>query len=132
MHNSEWSSIFFNLYTNAKKAIKRAGRAGKIKFVAGQEKEILYVEFLDNGDGIPKENESRIFNPFFTTSSPANLNSSNEDKLTGTGLGLKIVKDTIETYGGRIFLVPPEKSYVTCFRIEIPAATKKQLDDYGI
>jgi signal transduction histidine kinase len=132
MHNSEWSSIFFNLYTNAKKAIKRAGTKGKIKFIAGKEKEYIYIEFLDNGDGIPKENENRIFNPFFTTSTPANFDSNTEDKLTGTGLGLKIVKDTIETYGGRIFLVLPETSYSTCFRIEIPAATKKQLDDYGI
>ncbi|MFC4263024.1 ATP-binding protein [Ferruginibacter yonginensis] len=132
MHHSEWSSIFFNLYTNSKKAIKRAEVEGKIKFIAGKEKEYIYIEFLDNGDGIPKENENRIFNPFFTTSTPANFDSSNEDKLTGTGLGLKIVKDTIETYGGRIFLVTPEASYSTAFRIEIPAATKKQLNDYGL
>lgn len=132
MHSSEWSSILFNLYTNSKKAIKRKAIKGKIKIVIGKENEKIYMEFLDNGDGIPDINKERIFDAFFTTSSPAGFEANQDEKLTGTGLGLKIVRDVIQTYGGTITLIEPEKDYNTCFRIEIPVATQKQIDDYEI
>lgn len=132
MHPSEWSSILYNLYTNAKKAIKRAGREnGKIAIIGGREKDKIYLEFLDNGDGVPKENQDRIFDAFFTTSTPTSVDAPTNESVTGTGLGLKIVKDIIYAYDGDIFLIPPEKSYITCFRIEIPQANKEQLEEYG-
>jgi signal transduction histidine kinase len=134
MHPSEWGSILFNLYTNSKKAIKRAGSDGRILIICGaDEKENrVYVEFLDNGDGIPEENRDRIFNAFFTTSTPVSFDSENQDKLTGTGLGLKIIKDIIESHGGKIFVsTPEEEGYVTSFRIELPRATQQQVKDYG-
>lgn len=132
MHISEWSSVLYNLYTNSKKAIKRSGNSGKIKIITGTEDEIIYLEFLDNGDGIPEVNVDRVFNAFFTTSTPAGFDAPLDDKLTGTGLGLKIVRDIIETYNGKISIIPPEKSYNTCFRIEVPKATKNQLDENGL
>lgn len=133
MHPSEWGSILFNLYTNSKKAIKRSGSEGRILILCGKDdkEKIVYLEFLDNGDGIPEVNSDRIFNAFFTTSTPASFDSASQDKLTGTGLGLKIVKDIIEAYGGKIFLTKPEVNFVTSFRIELPQATLKQLKDYG-
>lgn len=129
MHTSEWTSILFNLYTNAKKAIKREGSAGKIKMVTGKEDKKLYLEFADNGDGIPEGNRHRIFEPFFTTSSPVGFDSTEDEKLTGTGLGLKIVKDIIQAYGGTIELIEPESGYSTCFKIELPMATAKQIEE---
>jgi signal transduction histidine kinase len=132
MHASEWSSILFNLYTNAKKAIRRHGINGKIRIVVGKENKSIYVEFSDNGDGVPEANSLRIFEAFFTTSSPVGFDSSDNDKLTGTGLGLKIVKDIIQTYGGTIGLIQPETDYSTCFKIELPLATLKQISDYAL
>jgi signal transduction histidine kinase len=132
MHASEWSSILFNLYTNAKKAIKRANTKGQIGIVGGKEKNVVYLEFSDNGDGIPDNNKDRIFDAFFTTSSPVGFESTPDEKATGTGLGLKIVKDIIQTYGGSINIIPPETGYSTCFRIELPIATEKQREEYAI
>ena len=90
MHTSEWASILFNLYSNSKKAIKRAKKdKGEILVKAGKENNSIVVEFIDNGDGIPLENRDKIFNAFFTTSSPKGHKASSTDELTGTGLGLK-------------------------------------------
>jgi signal transduction histidine kinase len=132
MHVSEWSSVLYNLYTNSKKAIKRAGEPGKIKIITGEESDMIYLELHDNGDGIPEENKERVFNAFFTTSTPAGFDAPVDEKLTGTGLGLKIVKDIVETYKGTICLIRPEDGYRTCFRIDIPKATEQQLEEYGI
>lgn len=131
MHPSEWSSILFNLFTNSKKAIYRARSQGQILISAGRKKQHVYLQFADNGDGIPPENEARIFDPFFTTSSPASPLADEQQELLGTGLGLKIIKDIVSSYNGQIMLVTPPKGFSTCFRIELPRATKKELQKYG-
>jgi signal transduction histidine kinase len=51
--------------------------------------------------------------------------------LTQT-LGLKIVKDIIESYKGEILLKEPEPEYSTTLRINIPSATPNELNDYGL
>lgn len=120
MHPSEWASILFNLYTNSKKAIVRKKVEGKILIHCGRDDKNVFLEFSDNGDGIPKENEDLIFNAFFTTTSAANHSGNDVESLVGTGLGLKIVKDIVEFYGGDAFVTNSPESYNTTFRIEIP------------
>ncbi len=120
MHPSEWASILFNLYTNSKKAIKRAKSDGKIFIRCGKDDQTVFLEFSDNGDGISKENEENIFNAFYTTSTASNHTSDDATALTGTGLGLKIVKDIIEFYNGEIYVSTPVNDYNTTIRIEIP------------
>ena len=119
MHSSEWNSILYNLYTNSRKAIKRAKVAGKILVEVGVENEDTFINFHDNGDGIPKENEHRIFNAFFSTSTPASFDAPNEEQLIGTGLGLKIVKDIVVSYKGNVCVVSPNQGYSTCLKITI-------------
>ncbi len=132
MHPSEWASILYNLYTNSKKAINRAQpNEGKIKIVCGKEKGKVYLEFMDNGDGIPSKYRDRVFDAFFTTSTPASFDASKNESVTGTGLGLKIVKDIIIAYNGIIEVIEPEVDYKTCFKIEIPEASTQILEQYG-
>jgi len=133
MHPSEWSSILFNFYTNSKKAIVRAESNGEILIEIGEQDKMAFLEFSDNGDGISAEIEGKIFDEFFTTTSTINyddLNTGNE--ITGTGLGLKIVKDIVKSYRGSISVVSPKDNFSTTIRIEIPQATEKEIEQYGL
>lgn len=133
MHTSEWASILFNLYSNSKKAIKRAKqKQGNIIVRAGRDGNSLFVEFIDNGDGIPLENRDKIFNAFFTTSSPKGHKASATEELTGTGLGLKIVSDIVESYNGEISIENAPEGFTTNFRIIIPLAKPEEIEEYEI
>lgn len=120
MHPSEWTSILFNFYTNAKKAILRKRLIAKIKIRCGRHKEMVFLEFSDNGDGIDPRREEDIFEAFYTTASAPGRNDPNYDSLTGMGLGLKIVRDIVESYGGNVYVAKPEQGYSTTMRVEIP------------
>jgi len=120
MHKSEWASILFNFYTNARKAINRASVKGKIFIECGKVHNKVYLEFSDNGDGITLENREKIFNAFYTTSNPIGKIAKHHEEMTGTGLGLKIVRDILTSYGGTIFVKEPIKGYNTTIRIELP------------
>ena len=123
----------FNFYTNSRKAIKRAKSEGLIFIECGESDDMIYLEFSDNGDGIEKENEEVVFDEFFTTTSPINFeNIDTNNEVLGTGLGLKIVKDIIKSYRGEVLVVSPKGEFSTCIRVEIPKATQKDLDAYGL
>ncbi|KAA3637794.1 MAG: response regulator [Calditrichaeota bacterium] len=85
--------IFLNLYINA---IDAMGENGKlivkgIKEMPHHKKvEYLAVKISDTGEGIKKENLSKIFDRYFTT------------KSTGTGLGLAVVERVISAHGGTL------------------------------
>jgi signal transduction histidine kinase len=131
MHPSEWGSILLNLFTNAKKAIKKANiKNGEILIKCSKENNKIIIEFYDNGIGIIEEHKGRIFNAFFTTSDTLSDNDSAKTDLMGSGLGLHIVKSIIESYEGEIYVADPIDNYKTCIRIEIPSATQIQIDKY--
>lgn len=123
MHPSEWASILFNLYTNAKKAIRRSESRnnGKINISCGESLNMVYIEFSDNGTGVDPLIQDRIFDAFVTTTSISSNNSDDIETYTGTGLGLKIIKDIVSSYNGTVYLKSQAKEgYKTTFRIEIP------------
>lgn len=122
MHEAELISVLYNLYTNARKAIIKNNQPGAILVTAGVEDRNAYLCFQDNGIGVPEENKRRIFDAFFTTSTPASFSADEKTKLTGTGLGLKIVMDILMTRGGKIFLASPDAGFKTNFKIVLPRA----------
>ncbi|MBR6178527.1 MAG: sensor histidine kinase [Bacteroidales bacterium] len=120
MHRSEWTSILYNLFTNAKKAIIKKSVAGKILIEVNKKGRMISIKFNDNGIGIEADKKDRVFNAFYSTSVPASFDAPKEEQLVGTGLGLKIVKDIILSYNGDIKVVEPNQGYATCFEILIP------------
>lgn len=91
-NRNELEQVFFNLLANSIDAVKNGGEV-KVIIHRGDPGEVR-VDFMDNGEGIPKENQDRIFLPFFTT----------KDYGKGTGLGLSIVARIVHEHGGRIEL----------------------------
>jgi signal transduction histidine kinase len=132
MHYSEWASILFNFYTNSKKAIRRANRKGVLQIECGKESEHVYLIFSDNGDGIPENLREKVFDEFFTTSTPVGQFANRVEELSGSGLGLKIVRDLIESYGGIVSVIEPVVPFSTSMKVIVPNATKEQIDEYGI
>ncbi len=85
------TQVMFNLITNSVRHFQGVNRTkGKLVTIAAR-KEGEYFEFSveDNGQGIPKENQKMVFEPFFRTSG-------------GMGLGLTIVKNFVEELGGEV------------------------------
>jgi signal transduction histidine kinase len=129
MHRSEWAAVLLNLFSNSLKAIDRArpGR-GKIKIVLDRVGRSVGIDFLDNGDGIPREMWDDVFLPFVSTSRRVEGTRSPED-VTGMGMGLKIVRDIIQSGGGTVRVVEPPPEWSTCIHIEVPSATRAQIED---
>lgn len=98
--------VFINLFANAVDAMKGEGALGIDVSTAGGE---IVIRISDAGSGIPPENISRIFDPFFST------------KEKGTGLGLAIVYNIIEKHKGRI-TVESGLNKGTAFTITLPGA----------
>ncbi|WP_152542911.1 sensor histidine kinase [Sphingobium sp. Ant17] len=126
MHKSEWASILINLFTNSLKAIRRAGVQGKIMIECGRADGMIYLDFMDNGDGIPAANSKRIFDAFFTTTSLSGA-SDEDGTFAGMGMGLKIVRDIVETAEGQIVLQDPKSGFSTCLRVLVPEASDEEI-----
>src|SRR6476620_9645131 len=86
-----------NLVKNAGEAIEArlqgdpAGN-GHIQVAIRELDDVVQVDVMDDGIGLPKENRSRLTEPYVTT------------REKGTGLGLAIVKRIMEEHGGRVTL----------------------------
>lgn len=79
------------------------------KRLSNGEVDVVIVEVVDTGSGIPPEVEARLFDPFFTT------------KDTGTGLGLSIAARIVEMHGGSL-QYQTQVNRGTTFGIVLPQA----------
>jgi PAS domain S-box-containing protein len=84
--------VFLNLILNAEQAIREVHEKGTLRIRMGRGENTVWVSFHDDGPGIPKENLSSIFDPFYTTKRPGR----------GTGLGLSICKSVMKEHNGGI------------------------------
>ena len=101
---SKLRRVFLNLLKNSLEAVDEKGT---IKVEIKNENSTTIIDVTDNGIGIPEDNMSQIFQPYFTT----------RDK--GYGLGLTIAKNIIDELNGTI-IVKSQKGKTTTFTIELP------------
>lgn len=88
--DSDLRMLVLNLVQNAHHAMPEGGLLIVRSLVEG---DMVIIEVIDHGSGIPEDTLSRIFDPFY---------SHRADGEAGTGLGLTICKSIVERYGGRI------------------------------
>ena len=101
--------VLVNLVKNSMQAMTKGGA---LTLQTGEGTDGVWVSVADTGGGIPQEQLSQIFEPFYTT------------KKKGTGLGLMIVQRIVRAHGGRIEL----ESHLgrgTTFRLWLPLHERK-------
>jgi len=82
-----------NLLSNA---MKYSGSSPAIEMTLRQDDKQAVIEVIDHGIGIPQDEQPRIFEKFYRVRSPETVS------VAGTGLGLTLVKHTVEAHGGRV------------------------------
>jgi two-component system sensor histidine kinase ChvG len=111
------ATAFANLFDNA---VKFSPEGATVSVELEERADELRVLVRDDGPGIPKAVEARLFERFFTT-----------DTEHGTGLGLSIVRSVVEAHGGKVTLQREPGRTGACFVVELrrtnaPSATETQ------
>jgi signal transduction histidine kinase len=100
MQKVEIRQVLLNLVLNALTALNEKGH---LHIRVEPQKNKIIVAVTDTGIGIPHDQISAVFRPFFTT------------RKSGTGLGLSIVKRIMETHGGEIKVESSQGKETTFF-----------------
>jgi two-component system, NtrC family, sensor kinase len=100
--------VFLNLFLNARDAMPKGGW---LTIVTREDRDGAIIEIGDTGSGIPPEQLSRIYDPFFTT----------KEIGKGTGLGLSITYGIVQEHGGTI-TCDSQVGQGTRFSIRLPLA----------
>lgn len=110
-NTEQLTQVLMALMLNAVDAME--DRRGKLTVRTGRNSnpaDEVVVEIEDNGIGIPRADQSKIFEPFYTTKPPGR----------GTGLGLSICYGIVEAHQGRIEL-DSQPGRGSVFRVFLPA-----------
>ena len=116
MFGAELTTVFTNLLTNA---VKAAGTPGAIRVVGGVEGGFTVITVENSGAAVDLKSADRWFKPFESTTSEV-------DPVLGQGmgLGLTIVRSTLDEYGGTVEFIPPTDGFATAVRVRIPRGAK--------
>lgn len=91
--------VITNFVSNA---IKYGREGGWVKIYHESDDSYITTHIEDNGMGIPKKEQNRIFEKFFRSE------TSRITQIQGTGLGLFITKELVEKMGGRVWFESEE------------------------
>jgi len=104
------TQVFDNLLGNA---IKFSPNGGKIVVRLEKQRSVVRASVSDEGIGIPKEEQERIFDRFYRVDRPDGR------RFSGAGLGLAIVKSIVEAHGGEVW-VESEPGKGSTFYVSMP------------
>ena len=105
--------IVSNILFNAFKFTGQNGRVSCSMHMDIDQDSKVIISVADTGRGIPAEEQSNIFSPFYQ------LKYDSEDNHPGTGLGLSLVNELVKLYEGTINLVS-ESGKGTCITVALP------------
>ena len=108
------TQAIFNLLDNA---IKFSPDDKEVEVRAEKNKNSIIIKIKDKGIGIENDESNKIFEKFYRGKSAIKYS------IKGTGLGLALVKYTIEAHGGHIE-VGHEPDWSTVFTINFPINNK--------
>lgn len=108
---NEMEIIFNNLLSNA---IKYNNENGKVYLSVEEKAGEIIIKVRDTGFGISEEDLPKLFGEF------SRIKNSKTREITGSGLGLNIVKRMVTLYKGSIE-VESEVDKGTCFTVKLPA-----------
>ncbi len=111
--------VLLNLLINARQAMLGKGGSITIKAHRLENSDLIRLQVIDSGPGIPEKLLPRIFEPFFTTKGTVRKGESR-----GTGLGLAICKEIIEHHRGLIE-VESSPGKGTTFTMTLPVDPRK-------
>ncbi len=84
------NQILWNLCKNGWRHCKKAENSLKLVLTMTEKTKTVHIEICDDGDGIPENVRSHLFEPFFTT------------EKSGTGLGLYIARELADANGAKM------------------------------
>lgn len=105
------TSVFYNLIDNA---IKYSGKPAVITVTCRSDAKRVTITVQDEGPGIPKQYQERIFDRFFRVSDHPDIHN-----VKGSGLGLYYVRQIIILHKGSISVQSSSKGSI--FTIDLPA-----------
>lgn len=119
---SDYCHVLFNLLNNARHAFVGCEREHRvIQVTCNAIDKSCVVQVIDNGRGIPIEDQPKVFSPFFTTKGENAVKGSGLEMIRGTGLGLSSSRAIINEINGSLTLKSMEGIGST-FTITIPCA----------
>jgi signal transduction histidine kinase len=114
--------VFINLFRNAAQAVQMAGKSRgllDITINGDKEKGEIFVQILDDGQGIPEDLLPRIFESGFST-------KQRNGEVRGSGLGLSICRRIVEHHRGRLWAEAREPGTGALFCLVLPIATNEE------
>ena len=111
--------VFINLISNARKYCDAA--APVLRIAVRQKGARAVIDFIDNGSGIPKDQQGIIFEKFARLSDTA--------AVGGAGLGLAICREVMASLGGTVSYLPGQKG--AAFRVSVPLRNARTVQNTG-
>ncbi len=110
MYRNHLEQVFVNILDNA---VKYSMERKEVHISFGRSKNQVDIAIQDFGTGITEDDLPKIFNRFYR------VDKARSREKGGTGLGLPIVKELLESYGGRVN-VSSQFNHGTIFRVFLP------------